>query len=438
MSVGDAHASILSPIRHRVGTLEPKPSSEGLIVNKFVSFAAAVTLALAGATAAAALPVNTDFADGGLQEIESEFGRISWSIDGSADVGHVAGETVPIQVEKPEGAIVRKAIFISGDGGNRNSNDRPPLDLELNGGSVVFTHWAYLTAGDRFNTYYGDVTELVKTTIDEHAAGIFDLTFDQGDNADGDYVEGGSLIVIFDDPNAELSSIYLQAGTSDPAGDSFSFDFDALTLDKLANPMILSIGASNSYQTDAPDDGEGGSGVNQHSNITVNGNVISDSAGGCDDMVDYPVGCNSMGYNTIGGVGDDLDMPTVPWTNPPGYFAEDELYDIASMMTVGDTGLTVETINPSNDDNLYFAGVYLTGILPSDTYCTENPDVCFPEGDPALWDDASENAGGGLASTGAEGVDFMTYLGAGLVLAGVAVVGYRIVSRRKSKAGLAE
>ena len=402
-------------------------------MKRFSAIIAASLLAIAGTSAATALPVTTEFADGGLQLIESEFGRISWSIDGSADVAHVAGEAVPIQVEKPEGALVRKAIFISGDGGNRNGNSHPPLDLRLNGSPVVFTHWAYLTTGDRFNTYYGDVTELVKATIDDHAAGIFDLPFDQGDNSDGDYVEGGSLVVIFDDPNAELSSVYLQAGTSDPAGDSFTFNFDALTLEKLANPMILSIGSSNSFQTDAPDDGEGGSGVNQHSNISANGNVISDSAGGCDDMVDYPVGCNSMGYNTIGGVGDDLDMPTVPWTNPPGYFAEDELYDIASMMTFGDTGLTVETINPSNDDNLYFAGVFLTGILPADNYCVENADICFPEGDPALWDGGSASSGGGLAQTGAEGVDFMTDLGGGLLLAGVAVVVYRIVSRRKSK-----
>ena len=43
-----------------------------------------------------------------------------------------------------------------------------------------------------------------------------------------------------------------------------------------------------------------------------------------------------------------------------------------------------------------------------------------------------------LAQTGAEGVDTMTLLGGGLLLAGVAVVAYRVISRRKSKDDSAE
>lgn len=386
-------------------------------MKKFLATVAIAAFGLAGAAAANALPTQTDFADAGLQEIGSYFGKISWSIDGSSDAYHVVGDAQPIQVEKPAGATVREAIFISGDGGNRNSNNHPPQDLTLNGQSIVFSHWAYITSGDMFQTYYGDVTDIVKSTIDSHAAGTFDLAFDQGDDSDGDYVEGGALIVIFDDPNAPLSSIYLNAGTSLSSGDTFTVDFPALTADNLNNDIIMSVGSSNSYQWNA---------WQQSSEVTINGDYLTTVAGGCDDSLEFENGeqCAPHGYNTIGGVGDTPSVPGYVDTEVVSYTAnyDNELYLLNSFLAVGDTAMEVYTRNPSTDDNLYFAGIYMRGILPTATYCDDHHDECFPN-----------DTSGGLASTGATGVDTITLVGGGLILAGVAIAVYRIVSRRKAK-----
>ncbi|MEY4396675.1 MAG: hypothetical protein RLZZ40_431 [Actinomycetota bacterium] len=383
-------------------------------MKKFVSIVAATVLALAGASAATSLPADTHVTDAGLQNVGEYFGKISWSIDGASEAGHVAGDEIAIQVDKPEGATVRAALFVSGDGGNRNSNSHTPQDMYLNDQNIVFTHWASLTAGDQFQTYFGDVTDIVKDTIDAHPAGVFDLNFDQGDGTDGDSSEGGSLIVIFDDPNAPLSSIYLNAGTSNPEGDSFTFTFPALTAENLSNDILLSIGSSNSYEWGW---------WSQTSEIKANGDYLSTIAGGCDDSTQYIDGleCGFGGYNTIGGIGNTAGAPGYVDTEVTSYDVnlDGELYLLNSFLTEGDTSLEVTTRNYSSNDNLYFAGIYLVGVLPSETYCDDNPVDC---GLPTE-----------TAQTGAQGVPFITLLGGGLLVAGIAIAVYRIVSRRKGK-----
>jgi hypothetical protein len=273
-----------------------------------------------------------------------------------------------------------------------------------------------------FQTYYGDVTDIVKATIDGHSAGTFDLAFDQGDDSDGDYVEGGSLIVIFDDPSAPLSSIYLNAGTSLSAGDTFTINFPALTTENLNNDIIMSVGSSNSYQWNY---------WNQSSEVKINNDYLTTVAGGCDESIEFENSqeCGPHGYNTIGGVGNTPSVPgyvdseVVSYT--PNY--DGELYLLNSFLAEGDTSMEVYTRNPSTDDNLYFAGIYMRGVLPTATYCDDHHDECYPN-----------DSSGGLASTGAEGVDTMTLVGGGLLLAGVAVVAYRVISRRKSKGESAE
>jgi hypothetical protein len=399
-----------------------------------LSVAVVVTFSIAGVAPAFAATVRTD---AGLQNIGDFYGRISWSIDGAAEPSHVAGTTIPLQFEKPVGARVRQAFIISGDGGNRNSSPTGvPTDFRLNGSAVTFTSRSVITTnpgGDswnNFNTYWGDVTSLVKSTIDSASAGVHDLAFDQGDGTDGDSSEGGSLVVIFDDPNAPLSSIHLNAGTSNPAGDSFSFSFPALTSSNLANDMLLSVGISNSFQNTMPDDGEGGSGYYQSSRISVNSTLFSNFAGGCDDSTTFLTsGCNFGGYNTIGGVGNAAHGPlTRP--DPPVPTADQELYLLNSVMAVGQTHIDATTLNPSNDDNVYFAGLYLRGILPTATYCSDHVLECFPDGDPAQW--GSSSSPSALASTGG---DYRPLIQAGalfLISGAVAIVFANLRRRRQN------
>lgn len=395
-------------------------------MKKFVHIAAAGALAMAGATSAIALPEQTVFEDAGLQDIGSYYGHISWSIDGASDADHTAGDEITISVDKPEGATVRAALFIGGDGGNRNTTGYTPTDVYLNEQNVLLTHWAKTTTcpggecWNNFNTYYGDVTDLIKSDVDAAEPGIIDFSFDQGDGVDGDSMEGGALVVIFDDPNAPMSSIYLRGGTSDPDGDSFTFEFPALTSENLAYDINLSVGISNSYQW---------GGWSQTSNITANGTLLSNISGGCDDSEEYnnSVSCGFGGYNTVGGIEDNINNPGNVDSEVTGYDVnlDNELYDLDAVLVEGDTSLTVDTVNPSANDNIYFAGIYLRSVLPTATFCDDNPVECGIS--------ATD-----LASTGAEGVDFMTHLGGGLLVAGIAVAVYRITTRRKTKESAAE
>jgi len=375
-------------------------------MSKFKSIAA-VTLSLLGLTLGAssvsATPNYVSHVDAGLGSIGSYFGHINWSIDGAAEPDHVANQPQTIRFEKPEGATVRAAWLISGDGGNRNNSGHPPTDVKLNGVSVSYSDWSKITtnpggdAWNNFNTYWGDVTDIVASTINTASAGIHTMSFDQGDGTDNDTVEGGSLVVIFDDPNAPMSSIYLNAGTADPAGSTFTFNFPALTQVNLDSDMLLSVGISNSYQANYWE---------QSSNIKANNQWLSSVAGGCDDSSTFATtGCNYGGYNTIGGIGDTPSVPGQIDTELVSYDRnlDRELYRLNSLMQLGDRQLTVNTTNPSNNDNIYFAGIYLKNILPTANYC-----------------DTHDCGNGTLASTG-NGSSSQLWLSLGLILLGLGI-----------------
>jgi LPXTG-motif cell wall-anchored protein len=385
-------------------------------MRKFFALLATVVLLWVGAGAASALPSTTTLVDRGLQELGTFYGHISWSLDGNAEPSHVAGNNLTVRVNKPAGASVRKAFFISGDGGNRNTSGHTPRDVRLNGHSVVYSHWAKITtdpggdAWNNFNTYYADVTDLVGSTIDAAPSGISTMTLDQGDGTDGDSVEGGSLIVVFDDPSAPLSSIYLKGGTSDPAGDTFAFNFPALTVENLNNQLLMSVGISNSFQTQWWE---------QSSNITANSTLLSSISGGCDDSTTFATtGCNFGGYNTIGGVGDTVNNPGFIDTEvtPGDINLDKELYNLNAVLSVGSTSLSVNTNNPSRNDNIYFAGVYLRGILPTADYCTVHAAECAPA------------AFGSLPNTGFNPSGPLWFAGAALVLG----LGLIAVRRRRA------
>ncbi|MEK6974116.1 MAG: Ig-like domain-containing protein, partial [Nanoarchaeota archaeon] len=62
---------------------------------------------------------------------------------------------------------------------------------------------------------------------------------------------------------------------------------------------------------------------------------------------------------TTGGIGDSNSNPADPNALPLDYNSDDELYDLIPFVNNGDTNIDVYTLNPSNDDNIYFAGFFL-------------------------------------------------------------------------------
>src|SRR5205823_3341594 len=91
---------------------------------------------------------------------------------------------------------------------------------------------------------------------------------------------------------------------------------------------------------------------NQYSLIDVNGQRLTSSAGGQDDGA----GANGA-LITVGGIGDTNDNPP-PLVPPNGFRTDDELYNLKPFVTNGTTHISVFTLNPSQDDNI-FVGAFV-------------------------------------------------------------------------------
>lgn len=277
-----------------------------------------------------------------LAPVVTETGKITLSLDaaGSNDASST------IQVEKPSaGATVRAAYMMAasiygGYGGGQIADG----DITIDGTAIS---WDVETSNvlSSYN-YWTDATALVKAKIDAAPAGLVDFTLVEVNR--NSYVDGEILAVIFDDPaQAASNTVVLCFGSQNQEGDTFAIGL-AEPIDKSDPDLVLdfSLGISYSHQ-----------GINQYSVVDVNGERLSTSAGGEDDGYDA-----NGALITVGGLDDSNANPADPNATPngdPRY--DDELYSLLPFVEDGDTSITVYTENPSDDDNLMFAGLFLGG-----------------------------------------------------------------------------
>ncbi len=284
-----------------------------------------------------------------LSPVITETGFVNLSVDG---LGTNSSSGGTIRVQKPAGATVRDAFMAAastGFSGRVLANG----DVKIDGQDV---NWSMTTPSSiRSSNSFANVTSLVKSKIDSAPAGIVNFHIDE---VSSDGIDGEVLAVIFNDPNQTTSNtVILLFGAQNIAGDNFSIG--------LANPinkndpkllLDLSLGISFGFQTSGS--------LGQHSNIDVNGMRLSSAAGGQDD---------GQGENgallTVGGIGDSNANPPDPQygangSDPLGLGdrADDELYDLRPFVNNGDTTILVHTINPSNDDNIFFAALNLHSV----------------------------------------------------------------------------
>ena len=270
---------------------------------------------------------------GGLQMVVNERGHISRSI---AAIGAASYAPVPLRIDKPRGATVRKAYMAFASRGN---SYQPLLEPPLLEGQPVPLAMETPSPMGAFN-YFADVTEHVRGTVDAAAAGPVDVMLTETDTY---YHEGTVLVVIFDDPAVtEPQSVTLLYGAINPAGDTYGVTLTE-PIDK-SDPdthMDMSLGISYGYQQYG----------DQYSTIDVNGRRLTTAAGGADD------GQLANGaLITAGGVGDSLDNPADPYALPTdGERSDDELYNLLPFVDDGDTSVQVNTDNPSGDDNVFLA-----------------------------------------------------------------------------------
>jgi hypothetical protein len=260
-------------------------------------------------------------------------------------------------------------------------------DVTLNGTSLTWDpafNAVNSVFGETINTRGVDVTSIVKPVVDSAPAG--DVTFTAAEPNQTGNIDGEVLAVILNDPTLPTNNtVSFLFGALAPTGDNFSIGLaQPLNLSDPNLALTMSLGDSFGYQ--------GPPATGQFSQIDVNGNRMTTSAGGNDDSVcknDSPQdfqNCVNGTLITVGGIGDSTANPPDPnatdsTCGPPGPpRCDDELYDLKPFVKNGDTSIKVATLNPSDDDNIFFTGFQLNsaaavvgeGILLSPTTAT-NP-----------------------------------------------------------------
>ena len=293
---------------------------------------------------------------GGIQPMVTVSGKVALSTDGLG----TQDATGTLQVQKPAGATVRGAYLASATTGF-SGVDVTNGDVSLQGVSVTYS--SIVPSGISSSNGFADVTSIVKPVVDAAPAGIVDLRLEEASSGD---MDGTALAVIFDDPSQPSSNtVVVLFGAQQTTGDTFNIGLsDPIDTCDPDLRLDLALGISFGFQP-------GG----QYSQIDVNGQRLTTSAGGQDDAdQDCPdVGdCGNGALLTMGGVGDSNANPPDPLQEGCGNSeatlaaaatgdarCDDELYNLLPFVKDGDTAITVDTLNPSNDDNIFLAALTL-------------------------------------------------------------------------------
>jgi hypothetical protein len=309
----------------------------------------------AAARKAAATPAD---APDGLSPFATVTGKVYMSEDGIGTNDPAGG---PIYVQKNDSSATVQAAYLLAAGipGYTMQNG----DVTLDGTSLSFDPADSVVGNFGVNSVWTNVTSIVKPVVDAAAPGNIEFTAAEPLNTDE--IDGEILAVIMNDPTLPTNNtVSFLFGALDTTGDNFSIGLASpLNLGDPNLALTMSIGDSYGYQ--------GPPATGQYSTISVNGTLMTSSAGGNDDSIckyDTPqdfTNCGNGTLITVGGIGDSTANPPDPTATdstcgPPGPpRCDDELYNLLPFVHNGDTSIQVNTDNPSNNDNIFFTGFQL-------------------------------------------------------------------------------
>jgi hypothetical protein len=289
---------------------------------------------------------------GSAQASLTAFQQYSGNVGVSTDGWGSTTQSGNISADVPSGSTVLAAYYytstyssFAGAGGTFNTN------------ALSFTALGANNAG--LQAGRADVTSIVKPLIDVGLGGIYNFAVTET-NAGQD---GGALVVVYSNAALDVSTVGILDGFSVTTGDSTSINF-AAALNPAAPGFLaeMRLGIGFSFN------GIGCLGSGQTSRVTVNGTVITNNAGCNDDSADLnPDNGNLI---TVGGY-DDPFSALLPATEN-----DHERYNLVPYITAGDTSISIRTLNPSSDDNIFLAVFNVTGLADICTgpNCNEVPE----------------------------------------------------------------
>lgn len=284
-------------------------------------------------------------------------GRGNWSIDGAG--GQATGANRTVSAAIPEGSRVEAAYLYTSTFFTALS----PSSVTLTRGpdSTTVTDYTALGVTANLQAHRSDITTYIRGVVGNGDDETFDFNLS---GITGTNIDGYALVVVYSNPDESIRTISLLDGFSATTGDNFDLTFsEPVDTDQTGFEAQMSLGIGFSFWPS-----------NQFSRVTVDGRQLTQSAGAQDDGTTDFSSISNGGLLTIGGVGDSTDNPD-PDQPINGIRTDDELYDLAKgnvdnaapYLADGAESINVTTINPSNDDNIFFAGFNITAVVAVDT-----------------------------------------------------------------------
>jgi hypothetical protein len=285
---------------------------------------------------------------GSLVGFQTYTGNVYYSSDGMATLS----DSGTISASVPAGSTVLAAYLYSA---SFNSPDGGAISGTLAGSAVTYGPFVLNPAICCSNGMRrADVTSIVKPTIDGGPGGVYDFTVTEGNSS---LQDGEALVVVYSNAALPTSTVAILDGFSATTGDSFTANFGS-PLDPSSPGFFVEMALGIEFSCGDPGCGP------QSSNVTVNGTLITSNAGNYDDS-DVPPPNNAANGRllTVGGFNDPFSALS------PSYADDHERYNLAPYVSLGDTQISVNTLNPSFDDNIFLAVFATSGtaiIVPGD------------------------------------------------------------------------
>lgn len=295
-----------------------------------------VRMILAAATAALAF--------GSAQASLTPFQQYTGNVDVSTDGWGSTSQSGIISASVPVGSTVLAAYLYTSTYQNTSMGGIGATLAGTNVGAFTSLGSLQLIPGFFLTGGRADVTSIVKPIIDGGPGGLYNFAITETSSLQ----DGEALVVVYSNPALTgTRTVGILDGFSAITGDSATINFsDPLDTDdpSFFAEMRLGIGFSC---------------CSQASQVTVNGTLITNNAGNNDDGA----AASNGSLITMGGFDDPFS------TMLPSYENDHERYNLTPLVNDGDSSISIRTLNPSNDDNIFLA---VFNVLGEANICTEN------------------------------------------------------------------